>query len=94
MKIAHRGSDFQVEKRWDKTWLLLYDWYYHYYSILFLFLFILLTGRKTSETLYYSQAITPIFFRICKDTVVQWWILGEANEAVALGPFFWGPPRK
>ena len=23
----------------------------------------------------------------------QWWILGEANEAVASGPpFFWGPP--
>ena len=25
----------------------------------------------------------------------QWWILGEANEAVASGPpFFWGPPSK
>ena len=25
----------------------------------------------------------------------QWWILGEANEAVAPGPpFFWGPPSK
>ena len=22
----------------------------------------------------------------------QWWILGEANKAVALGPFFWVPP--
>ena len=29
------------------------------------------------------------------DAHEQWWILSEANEAVASGPpFFWGPPSK
>ena len=30
---------------------------------------------------------------LIKGSLLQWWILGEANEAVASGPpFFWGPP--
>ena len=42
-------------------------------------------------TKFGQNFIAPKFF--WAGTAMQWWILGEANEAVASGPpFFGGPP--